>query len=215
MIIADHLRSIGFQPKGIVHVGAHAGGEMAEYLTLNPSVIVWVEANPTIFGYLEQHLTPELRKGPPRQIALNSLIGSRDGDVVEFHVFSNFGLSSSVFRATPLLTDTWPDVVETGQVLSLTSSRLDTLLSGEDISSDDVDVLIFDIQGAELMALQGAGEYLKAAKFIEAELSQAAIYDGAPLASEVDTYLVSAGFHRETEIPWHGDAVYRRVGAPT
>jgi FkbM family methyltransferase len=210
MIIAHHLRSIGFKPKGIVHVGAHAGQEMEEYLTLDPGVIIWVEADPKIFSYLQDNLTREGRTGPPRQIALNSLVGARDGDVVNFHVYSNFGGSSSVFRSTPLLRETWPDVFETGEVLSLRSSRLDTLLSKSGIAPDEVDVLIFDIQGAELMGLQGAGKFLTAAQFIEVEVSQEAIYEGAPLASEVDAYLVNAGFQRETDIGWHSDVIYRR-----
>jgi hypothetical protein len=74
-----------------------------------------------------------------------------------------------------------------------------------------VDVLIVDIQGAELLALRGAGEFLSHVRYLEVELSKESIYEGAPLAGEVEAFLKAAGFVRETEMPWHGDAVYRRA----
>ncbi len=44
MIIVHHLRNVGYRPKGIVHVGAHFGQEREGYKSLNPELIVWVEA---------------------------------------------------------------------------------------------------------------------------------------------------------------------------
>jgi FkbM family methyltransferase len=210
MIIAGYLRDIGYRPQGIVHVGAHAAQEMQEYLTLEPKLIVWVEADPVIFAELEKAIPPLVRLGPPSQLCLNALVGARDDEVILFHRFSNRGASSSIFRATPLLQKTWLDVVETGEVVPLTSHRLDSLLSKENLKPDDIDVLIFDIQGSELLALNGSGEFLKAARFVEVEVSQDSIYDGAPLAPDVDAFLRAADFEQMTEVPWHGDVVYRR-----
>lgn len=71
-------------------------------------------------------------------------------------------------------------------------------------------MMVFDIQGSELLALNGSGEYLEKVKFIEVELSQEAIYAGAPLATDVDSFLQARGFVRQTDMIWHGDAVYSR-----
>jgi len=62
-----------------------------------------------------------------------------------------------MFSATPLLTEAWPDVKETGEIIELTSRRIDSLFPEQGIFPQNVDVMIFDVQGAELMALQGSG----------------------------------------------------------
>jgi Methyltransferase FkbM domain len=231
MIITSQLIALGHRPRGIVHVGAHAGEEMSDYLALRPQLIVWIEADPTTFKLLERGVAVhnrlikrrallnrfrnffgKLTVAPEsvRQVCLNALVGESDGTVFPFHRFSNRGDSSSIFAATPLLQKTWPHVVETGEVLSLVSRRLDSLLFAVGVAPGDIDVLVFDIQGAELMALKGAGPFLKAARFVEVEVSQEPIYDGAPLAPNLDSFLNGCGFERLSDLPWHGDAVYRQ-----
>lgn len=214
MIIVHHLRNVGYRPKGIVHVGAHFGQEREGYKSLNPELIVWVEADPETFAGLQRAVTPEEREATPRQILLNALISDKDGDIVPFHRFSNYGVSSSMFSATPLLTEAWPDVKETGEIIELTSRRIDSLFPEQGIFPQNVDVMIFDVQGAELMALQGSGKYLENTQFVEVEVSKQSIYEGAPLEPEVSDFLRNAGFERiTTDIPWHGDVVYGRHGA--
>lgn len=206
--VADVLRDVGFRPRGIVHVGAHKGQEAERYLELGPELIVWIDA--------EQKWMPRLRKralssgGITRQLVLQALITDRDGEPVRFFRYSNKGLSSSVFRSTSVMKEAWPGVVETGEVAELVSARLDTTLAAAGVQPSDVDVLIFDIQGAELMALKGAGAYLASAEFVEVEVSQAQVYDGAPLADQVESFLTEAGFRRMTRLKWHGDVVFRR-----
>ena len=211
MRVAGCMTEWGVRPRGIVHVGAHAAQEMDEYLALQPDLIVWIEADPATFEGLRSivEAAPVTRV---RQIALNALVADRDGVRHDFHRFSNAGASSSVFTATPLLNETWPEVAATGEVVQLESRRLDGLLTGVGLRPEDVDVLVFDIQGAELLALRGAGPFLNAARIVEVEVSQESIYEGAPLAGEVDAFLTTIGFDRATDLPWHGDAVYRRRG---
>ncbi len=43
---------------------------------------------------------------------------------------------------------------------TLTSSRLETALDGLGLAPEDVDVMVLDVQGAELLCLKGAGRYL-------------------------------------------------------
>lgn len=211
MIIVDYLRSKGFFPKGVVHVGASLAGEMADYISLSPERIVWIEADPSVFARLKGSISEEAIKGPPHQILINALVTDKDGDPVNFKLFSNNGESSSIFSSTDLLRSTWTDVHETGATLDLTSRRLDTLLTENGLQPTDIDVLIFDVQGAELLGLRGAGDFLRNAKFVEVESSLVEIYAGAPLAGEVDAYLTEHGFRRETPLQWHGDVVYERA----
>ncbi len=100
---------------------------------------------------------------------------------------------------------------ETGQTSLLTTSRLDTLLAGLGVRPEEVDLLTFDIQGAELLGLRGAGAYLDHVSFLEVEASVESIYDGAPLFPEVDALVTSKGFVRLSKVLWHGDVVYVRA----
>jgi FkbM family methyltransferase len=207
-LVSRVISAAGYQPRGIVHVGAHVAEEMELYLELGPALIVWVEADPAQAMRLGSAI--RRRQAPIRQIAVEALIADVDGREFDFHRFSNKGQSSSVFRATSALYDHWPDVRETGEVLRLTSSRLDTALRGASVSPDEIDVLVLDIQGAELMALAGAGDYLGHAEFVETEVSQEEIYQGAPQADAVEAALAEHGFRRLTGLPWHGSVAYRR-----
>lgn len=209
--VSQAMTDSGYRPRGIVHVGAHRAQEMDGYLALGPSLIVWVEADPVHLQRL--HKVTAGHAGPTRQVVIQALIADVDGRQHDFHRFSNRGQSSSLFRATQILNDHWPDVRETGEVLQLTSSRLDTVLQGAAIASDDVDVLILDIQGAELMALNGAGTYLDHLQFLEVELSQQEIYAGAPRANVAQAALLDLGFEAVTHVKWHGGVVFRRRAA--
>ncbi len=210
MIIVDYLRQAGHKPRGIVHVGASLGHEMEAYIQLGPEVIAWVEADQGRFDVLQANASRAALPGAPRQICIKALVGDSDDATIEFRAFNN-GDSSSIFPATDLLRSIWPGLDETGEVLSMQTHRMDTLLSKAGMQPADADVLVIDVQGAELMVLRGAGEYLKAARFLEVELSTIQVYKGAPLAHELDAYLTDAGFTRETPIHAHGDTIYRRA----
>ena len=68
-----------------------------------------------------------------------------------------------------------------------------------------------DIQGAELLALNGFKEGLKNINYIYLEVNEVEIYKGCPLIGDIDEFLEDLGFERkETHITvqeW-GDAFY-------
>jgi FkbM family methyltransferase len=212
MIIDNYLMRRSYRPTGIVHVGAHRAEELEAYLSLRPDLVVWIEADPDLVGATKARVTSTEDK--PKQLVIQALIADEDDRRMEFNRFSNDGGSSSLFRSNETLRARFPGVRETGEVLSLRSRRLDTTLREAGIAPSDIDVLVLDIQGAELMALRGAGEYLKAASFVESEVSTQEIYRDAPLGREIDAFLASQGLRRITHLPVHGDAVYARQNAP-
>lgn len=71
----------------------------------------------------------------------------------------------------------------------------------------------FDIQGAELMALKGAGDLIKGAEVLYLEVNREPIYAGCALIDELDAWCDERGFVRVatvwTRAEW-GDAVYIR-----
>lgn len=71
-------------------------------------------------------------------------------------------------------------------------------------------MLLLDIQGAELLAVEGLGDFVTRFNLVEVEASVEAMYDGAPLFGEIDRFLTSLGFERISDVPWHGNVLYRR-----
>jgi len=72
--------------------------------------------------------------------------------------------------------------------------RLDTFCKQIDIET--VDIIWMDLQGAELMALQGLGDIINNVKVIETELEIKPIYTNQSLFEEVDIFLKNKNFNR-------------------
>ena len=201
----------GFKPNVIVHAGASLAQELERYEALGARHVVWIEAVPAVAEQMRDRVA-ERSSGRTTHTCVQAVITDRDGDDIIFNHFNNFDASSSIFRGTEVLHDKWPKLRETGETSVLKSSRLDTLLGGLGVRPEDVDVLILDIQGAELLGLKGAGVYLDHAAFLEVECSVEPIYEGGALFGEVNALVESKGFARLSETPWHGDVVYVRSG---
>ena len=200
----------GFTPRVIVHAGAAYLQELQTYQAMGARKVVWIEAVPELCALMPDTIAA-LGDGRVEHVWVQALITDRDGEPVEFHHFNNQDGSSSIFRSTEKLQERWRSVRETGKVSVLTSSRLDSVLAGLRVRPEEVDILVMDLQGAELLALKGAGAYLEHAAFVELEVSQEAIYDGGALFSDVDAYVQAAGFTRVSRLPWHGNVVYVRT----
>jgi FkbM family methyltransferase len=197
------FRDLGIAPRGVIHIGAHDGEEVGVYLSMGMNNILMIEANPNVFARLHANVSayPQVR-------AVQCAISDRDG-FVSLRVTS-FDQSSSIL---PLKRhkDIYPDIREEYQI-SVVSRRLDTLLKEMNVSPAGYNFLNLDIQGAELMALQGAVETLQHIDAINTEINFDELYEGCALADEMDRFLAFFGFRRiATVSPYHptwGDAFY-------
>lgn len=217
------LRGRTLRNKTVVHVGAHYGEEAARYQDWGARTVVWFEAAPDIFPALQTHLAsmadrPRSRfcrlTGQPktRHIAVQALVGAEDGGSAEFHLFDNDGASNSMFKMKRGENDRFAEVRETGEVLTLPMRTLDTALDDAGVPPESVDVLVLDVQGAELMCLQGAGRTLAAVDYLESEVSREAVYEGGVLLSELEPWLADRGFKRRTAVrKSHMNAIYKKV----
>ncbi|MGD1851454.1 MAG: FkbM family methyltransferase [Cyanophyceae cyanobacterium] len=194
--------------RSIVHVGAHYGQEIHRNQRLSPNLIVWVEADPKCFKTLTETVAKNELPGT-RNICINALVTDSDDEVCNFFVFSNDGASSSIYNSTNTLRDHFSDVHETGETLQLQTARLDTILQGVGLALGELDVLVVDVQGAEMLCLKGAGDYLGSVKFLEVEVSQEALYKDGALFNDIDNWLMDRGFVRVSDVPWHGNCIYQ------
>jgi FkbM family methyltransferase len=211
-LIRHHLlRLRTLRGKTIVHVGAHRGQEAALYAKWGAARVIWIEADPETARGLRQHLC-EMEAVPQSLMArvlglsrtahqvIEALVGDEDGKLTDFHVFSNDGESSSIFRKAPEANSRHATIVETGTVRQLAMRSLDRLLPENGIPLSDVDILVLDVQGAELLCLKGAMGLLSGISLLETEVATTAWYDGGVLLPELDAWLAQCGFRRRTRV---------------
>src|SRR5207237_7681157 len=87
------------------------------------------------------------------------------------------------------------------------------LVKDAQINLDDYDLLVMDIQGAELLALQGFGDLLHRFNGAYLEVNIEPLYQGCALMNEIDEFFDGEGLtRRETLITQrqYGDALYLR-----
>lgn len=199
--LPDLQAKYGMDITGIVHVGAHLGEEASTYDQMGVPRVLWIEGNPDLMPELERQLAPF-----PSQTAVQALISNEDGLELSFNITNN-GMSSSIleFGTHPQQA---PDVwfIEKKQLLS---RKLDTVLSDADFW--DFNMLNIDLQGAELLCLQGAPRALERVDYIYTEVNENYLYLDCALINELDDFLT--GFERVetfmTAGEW-GDALYVR-----
>jgi FkbM family methyltransferase len=193
-----------FIPKGIIHIGAHDLEEMGAYISCGVSKIVWIEGNPDLVSKNIRRVDGESQK------LLHALVYSEDGKNVVFNITNN--LQSSSILEFGKHKDYHPQVDFT-ESRPMTTTRIDSLLNVNGINPQEFDFVNLDIQGVELQALKGFGEYLYGVKYIYTEVNVGEVYKGNDSIEDLDTYLGEIGFKRvETKItPYEwGDAFYMK-----
>ncbi len=114
-----------------------------------------------------------------------------DGEEHTLHI-TNAPMTSSLFAPARATVDLFPSLGEYMQVEKrelLRTHRLDGL---EGLRP--VDFLKLDVQGAELMVLQGAQATLADITVVQCEVEFVELYEGQPLMADVDAFLRSQGF---------------------
>jgi FkbM family methyltransferase len=94
------------------------------------------------------------------------------------------------------------------ETIAVETLRLDTFCSSRSISS--VDLAYIDVQGAELLVLDGAGDYLDRIGMIGMEVEAVELYAGQPLQDDVERFMAGRGFRRlkDTVDAIAGDQLY-------
>lgn len=187
------LRKVMQSARGILHLGAHLGQEAAKYAQLQKSVL-WVEAIPTVCAELTKRLV-----GYPDQKAFCALLDRVDGLQRTFKISNNMGgVSSSIFDFDEYgdgEKSLWPDLqLKMINQIILPTVKLDTLFAANEVKAADYDFWVVDLQGAELLALQGAEQSLEHCRGLYVEVSKVPVYNGGVLWGELSQYLSSKGF---------------------
>jgi len=192
-----------FIPKGILHVGAHEMEEASDYTKYHIENIIWVEGNPEL---VESGLSKI--SNTEGQTLLHGLVYSEDDIDIEFKITNN-SQSSSILDFGKHQ-DYHPHVSFVKSI-QLKTTRIDSLLKKNNINPGQFDFVNLDIQGVELQALKGFGEYLDSVKYIYTEVNTGEVYINNDSIDQMDKFLGDLGFSRVetriTEFEW-GDAFY-------
>lgn len=205
--LLEGLRPRHWRPKTMIHVGAHLAQERGHYESMGYEKVWWIEGSAETHARLcdviEQH------EGPATHWVDHALLTDHDGEPMQLHQFTNNGASNSIFQATKNLEDRWSKVRHTGESETVLSQTLDTLVESREETSWDV--LLVDVQGAELLVLQGAKKLLGKVRAVVCEASTVAYYESGVLFSELESHLKEFGFEPVMSPRRHGDVLFMRT----
>ena len=203
--VIEILSGHGVQVRGILHVGAHECEELRDYVAGGITVnnIVWVEGNQDKVALMKARGVPNVYYG---------LVSDKE-EVVNFYITNN-GQSSSILELeTHKHHHPQVHVSETRVERTTTLTKL---FEANQLDTMKYNFWNFDIQGAELLALKGAGDLLGMADALYLEVNAEHLYKDCALIGELDVFLAGRGFRRVetsmTRCQW-GDALYVRVKA--
>jgi len=193
-------RKYNMSIKGVVHIGAHYGEEIQEYVDNGIQKITVFEPLSENFNILSQRLQNVNADIQGYQVAL----GSKKGTAT-MYLSSNEAQSSSILKPKEHL-EHHPDVSFDGTE-EVEVDVLDTFDIGE------ANFINIDVQGYELEVFKGGQKTLEQIDYVYCEVNRGEMYEGNPMVEELDEFLQEYGFQRvETHWPetWYkwGDALY-------
>jgi len=199
-----------FPIRQVIHVGAHLGQERRRYRKMGVREVLWVEGSPSTHAQLQACLEADRAAGKlaGRHVAINALLTDKSGSEIVLHGFSNAGASNSIFPMTEKLRETWPTVRQTGENETVISSTLDEIAAREGFETPDL--IVVDVQGAELLVLRGGKKTLASAKAVVSEASTVPYYEGGVMFNELNAFLESQGFVAAQKPSAHEDILYLR-----
>jgi len=181
-----------YSPSVIIDAGSRDLGQSIEFSNEFPTAQIYAfEPNPH-----QYEICVEKAKQYRNITVFPFALSDVDGEAT-FHVTpSNVGASSLL---EPIDV---PFGENRFEMVTVRTARLDRVLS--ELGVTKVDILWMDIQGGELAALHGYGDFIKTTDFIQCEATQFAYYKGHPLRPELEKFFEEKGFTHEFHLPFEG-----------
>ena len=172
-----------FVPRAMLDIGANEGAWTREFHKRYPSTkILMLEASPQHNSSLTKVVTD--LGHDKAEFHINVLSGTA-GETVEFFQGGNTG--NSMFReATKFYANDKP--------VQRITSTVDTEVANSFIKDVPIDLIKIDVQGAELLVLEGASKALSQATFVQFEASLINYNPGGACYFDVDQFLRQHGY---------------------
>jgi FkbM family methyltransferase len=187
-ILADQLNLAG-EASVVVDVGAYDGAVTSEYLDLFPEAVCYaLEPHPPSFRALTDRLGTHPRARLHR-LALGD-VSSR----ATLHAFPTAATNSLLVPVSDVATVVGPGHMDSFEPVEVDVTTLDVFAEQEGIAR--IDVLKLDVQGAEVLVLQGADRLLRARAIdlVVTEVDFVQVYRGQAFYHDVAATLESVGY---------------------
>lgn len=188
--------------KGIIHIGAHRGQEIEEYVDNGIQDIIMFEPVSLNFNILEKRMADVNANISAYQVAL----GNEEKNVT-MYLSDNDLISSSVLRPKVHL-QLHPGVGFPGTE-EVEMKRLDSFAE----ETQNFNFINMDVQGYELEVLKGGAETLNHVDYVYCEINRDELYEGNAFVEDLDEFLSDYSMER-VETDWAGtlwgDALYVR-----
>lgn len=187
----DLRRKYNMDIKGIIHIGAHHGEELSEYVRNGIQEIVVFEPLERNFQILHNRVKNLNANISGHQVAL----GSEEKEV-EMYVSDNQAQSSSVLKPKKHLTH--HTHVKFNEMETVEMKTLDCY------NYIEYNFINMDVQGYELEVLKGGVQTLKNIDYVYCEVNRDEVYENNAYVEEIDEFLASYNMER-VETNWQGD----------
>lgn len=185
---------------GIIHIGAHYGDELGDYIDHGVQNIILFEPLSNNFDKLRENCMDLNANIEAHNVAL----GSKEGNAI-MYLSDNDTQSSSILKPkTHIKEMPWINFEGTEEV------EVKTL---DSYNIKGYNFINIDVQGYEMEVFKGGKNTLEGIDYIYSEVNKAELYEGCAQIGELDSFLGNYGFERvETYWPedWYnwGDALY-------
>ena len=187
---------------GVVHVGAHQGEEISQYLSDGRSPIICFE--------------PQFQSDQAEGISwVNSAVGLWSGSMVLRipHHIDSPTLDTMSASALPIIPEAavangW--TVTPVEKSTVPVVRFDEWAKNSGFVDGSCSLLVVDAQGTEMEVLRSFGSFLQGFSELVVECSEPSLWSGQSTASEVIAFLGTQGFEPTTPILRHGDIHFEK-----
>lgn len=192
--------------RGIVHVGANDGEEVARYVELGIPKILCIEPmQQAVIRFCRRYPIDRYPQVVLRQLALGN--ENREGtlSITAIDGGSSFLKYRPQNRSGPIAPHPDRDKIVGQQACSI---RRWADLPG--IDRQDYNCCVIDVQGMELDVLRGMDEQILLFDYFVVEVSEIPFYEGEAPAGEVISFLRGFGYETISTVPEHSDMLFVR-----
>jgi len=192
--LPDLINKYNLDITGVIHVGAHVGGEYDVYKTINTiQNIVFFEPDRDSFDKLQKKIN-----GDNNVTCINKALGPFTCEAFLHREKDNNGQSNSLLEPY-VHTQQYPGIRFTEKE----KVKVEPLDKYE--PSSLLNFINMDVQGAELNVLLGATNTLRNnIKYVMTEVNRAELYKNCAMIEDIDYFLGKFGFKR-VEVDWMGE----------
>tara|TARA_B100000242_G_scaffold29228_1_gene17611 strand:+ start:6622 stop:7359 length:738 start_codon:yes stop_codon:yes gene_type:complete len=174
-VLSIFLDKFSDEINGIIHVGAHTGEEIEQYIKYKNKIVLF-EPQKDIYKKLLENV-----KNLNNVECFNFGLGSKDEIKTLYKSQGNYGKSSSVL-SPKLHLEVQPNI-------SFIEDQKIEIKRFDNLQVEALNFLTIDVQGFELEVLKGFGKKLEKVDFVFTEINTKFLYENNALVGDIDKYL--------------------------